>query len=100
MRMMLKAHLDTQSANIALSDGTLEKVLGKVLGMCKPEAAYFCTETGRRTVYAVFDMTDSSTLPEIAEPLFQSLGAEVLLIPVMVQDELQKGIMAWAEGRH
>ena len=96
MRMMLKAHLEVQSSNIAMSDGSIEKTFGEVFAVCKPEAAYFCTETGRRTVYAVFDMADPSIIPVLAEPLFQGLGAEVHFVPVMVQPELQKGAMAWA----
>lgn len=96
MRMMMKAHLETQSSNIGMGDGTIQKTFAEVFSECKPEAVYFCTETGRRTVYAIFDMKDPSIIPVLAEPLFQSLGADVYFNPVMTQPDLEKGSMAWA----
>lgn len=99
MRMMLKAHLEVQVANIAMSDGSVEKTIGEVMQYCKPEAAYFCTEGGRRTIYAVFDLAEPSDIVVLAEPLFQNLGAEVEFIPVMVQADLQKGAGIWMSRR-
>jgi hypothetical protein len=40
----------------------------------------------------VFDMPDPSDMPPFAEPLFESLGADVELAPVMNADDLQKGL--------
>ncbi len=96
MRLMMKAHLDVQTANIAINDGSLQKAIGATMAACKPEAVYFCTETGRRTVIAIFDAPNSSIVPAAAEPMFQSLGAEVHFLPVMNQGELEAGLKAWA----
>lgn len=94
MRVMLRAHLDTQVSNEALKDGTLPKIMQSLTERLRPEAAYFGPGEGVRTCTFVFDMEDSSTLPTIAEPLFERLGARVEIQPVMNSDDLQKGLAA------
>ena len=49
-------------------------------------------EGGRRGCLVVFDMTDSSQVPVIAEPLFLGANAEVTLAPCMNMDDLEKGL--------
>jgi hypothetical protein len=46
----------------------------------------------------VFDLTDSSDLPSISEPLFSKLKATIEMFPVMNRDDLQKGLQQL--GRH
>jgi len=58
----------------------------------EPEAAYFFTEGGLRSGMIIFDMTDSSQIPLIAEPLFQDLNASVEFVPVMNGDDLQRAL--------
>jgi hypothetical protein len=99
MRMMMKAQIEVESGNLAIAEGSIEHVLDKVMGLCRPEAAYFLTEGGKRTIYAVFDMTGPEMVPQLAEPLFHALGATVDFHPVMVAAELKKGIAIWAENR-
>ena len=99
MRMMLKTQLNVDAANMAIADGSIAGVLEKVMGICKPEAAYFLTEAGLRTVYVIFDMTASEQVPQVAEPLFHAFGATVDFRPVMIAPELEKGISAWAAAR-
>jgi hypothetical protein len=99
MRMMLKTQLNVDAGNMAIADGSIAAVLGSVMEICKPEASYFLTESGLRTVYVIFDMTAPEQVPQIAEPLFHAFGASVEIRPVMVADELQRGIAAWAASR-
>ena len=99
MRMMLKTQLNVDAANMAIADGSIGPVLEKVMGLCKPEAAYFLTEGGLRTVYIIFDMVAPEQVPQIAEPLFHAFGATVEFRPAMIAPELQKGIAAWAAAR-
>ena len=99
MRMMLKAQLNVDAGNMAIADGTIGPVLEKVLGLCRPEAAYFLTEGGRRPIYVFFDRASPEKVPEIAEPLFHAFGASVDFRPVMIAPELQKGFAAWAASR-
>jgi hypothetical protein len=92
MRMLLKAHIPVEQGNRVVQDGTIKKVVGEVMNQIKPEAAYFLAENGMRGCYMIFDMTDSTDIPSIAEPLFQEMNAELELIPVMNIDELGEGL--------
>ncbi|MFI0351796.1 hypothetical protein [Actinomadura sp. 9N407] len=95
---MLRAKLDTQVANEALKSGKLREVMESMMERLKPEAAYFGPGEGHRSCTFVFDMTDSSTLPSIAEPLFQELGAKIDIHPVMSPDDMRKGLAALQRG--
>lgn len=99
MRIMLRAQADCDSGNMAIGDGSIGAIFDKVFGICQPEATYFLTERGKRTVYAIFDMKTPDQIPMIAEPLFQGLGATVEFMPVMNQSELGAGLQAWASSR-
>ena len=48
---MLKAQLEVEAANLAISDGSINTIFEKVFGICRPEATWFLTERGQRTVY-------------------------------------------------
>lgn len=99
MSMMLKTQLNVDAANMAIAGGSIAEVLDKVMAICKPEAAYFLTEGGMRTVYVIFEMTEPAQVPQIEEPLFRAFGASVEIRPVMIAPELQRGIAAWAATR-
>ena len=99
MRTMLKAQLDVDAANLAIADGSIGKTFEKLFGYCRPEAAYFLVEQGKRTVYAVFDMASPDQIPVIGETLFQAFGATVDLHPVMIGADLEKGLGAWMGSR-
>lgn len=92
MRMMLRYELGLAATNAALRDGTIAEINEHLAATTKPEASYFGTENGRRTGYIVFDMTDSAQIPLIAEPLFQRAEATVAFIPVMNDEDLQRGL--------
>ncbi|MEV8564481.1 DUF3303 family protein [Streptomyces sp. NPDC051322] len=98
MRVMLRARMDTQVANAAAKNGTLQKIVQSMTERLKPEAAYFTASEGERCCTLVFDMQDSSQLPSIAEPLFEGLGAKIELQPVMNIEDLQKGFAALQQG--
>jgi hypothetical protein len=92
MRMLLKAQLDVDKSNQALSEGRLQEALRSVLNDLKPEAAYFAPLDGKRTALIVFDMDDPSDLPRISEPFFQTASAAVEVMPVMNADDLLAGL--------
>jgi len=58
----------------------------------KPDATYFYAEGGKRTALIVFDMTDPSQIPSVAEPFFHAVEATVELTPVMTIEDLQAGL--------
>ncbi|MDQ4149369.1 MAG: hypothetical protein M3164_05170 [Actinomycetota bacterium] len=90
--MLLKWELGLDETNEAIQTGKIAEFNELLNRLTQPEAAYFCTENGRRTGYTIFDMADTSQIPVIAEPLFQQLSAKVEFIPVMNYDELQRGL--------
>lgn len=94
MRALLKFSLDVQAANKAIQNGTFPKIIGNVMEQTKPEAAYFTTIGGTRTVFVFFDLKDTAQMPLIGEPLFQELNATIELYPVMNQQDLEKGLAA------
>ncbi|MEU8672819.1 hypothetical protein OG333_18270 [Streptomyces anulatus] len=98
MRVMLRAHMDTQISNEAIKNGTLPKIMKAMTGLLEPEAAYFGPSEGGRCCTFVFDMKDSSLLPTIAEPLFQKLGAKIEIQPVMNSEDMKKGLAALRKG--
>ncbi len=100
MRTLLKVTMDVEAANKAIQSGELARIMGELAEMIQPEASYFFTDQGHRTGIYVFDLKDPSQIPQIAEPLFQILLAEVQFTPVMNQEELGKGLEALAEPQH
>jgi hypothetical protein len=92
VRTLLKVSMPVEKGNEAIKSGALQQTLQSVMETLKPEAAYFYPEDGRRTALYVFDMEGSWQLPATVEPLFQNLGASVLLTPVMNGEDLQRGL--------
>ncbi|MFE2550763.1 DUF3303 family protein [Streptomyces sp. NPDC059355] len=92
MRVMLRAHIDTQAGNEATRAGTLPQAMKKLMEKIKPEAAYFGPSEGVRSCWIVFDMQDSAEIPPLLEGLFTELNAEVEISPVMNAEDLARGL--------
>ncbi|WP_327132201.1 hypothetical protein OG311_14825 [Streptomyces sp. NBC_01343] len=91
MRVMLRAHIDTQAGNEATRAGTMPRAMKKLMEKVKPEAAYFGPSEGVRSCWIVFDMQDSAEMPALLEGLFMELNAEIEISPVMNAEDLAKG---------
>ena len=92
MRMMLRWTVPVDKGNETIKDGSLAATLQSLLGELKPEAAYFWPENGERAGMIVFDMADTTQIPQIAEPLFLNLDAAVEFLPVMNADDLRTAL--------
>ncbi len=92
MRMMFRWTVPARKGNDAIADGSLIQAVENVLERLDPEAAYFFPERGERSGMVVFDMTDPAQIPQIAEPLFQQLEAEVEFLPVMNIEDLRRAL--------
>ena len=92
MRTMLRIHMPVEHSNKAVKDGSLAKLMGKMLEQLKPEAVYFFPDDGMRSALFVFDLKDPSQIPVIAEQFFEVLHAEISMTPVMNADDLKAGL--------
>jgi hypothetical protein len=92
MRMLLRVTVDVEAGNAAIKNNTLQQLMQSRLQELKPEAAYFFPDHGKRTAYIFFDLKETSQIPSIAEPFFQTLNAAVELIPVMNANDLRTGL--------
>ena len=103
MRFMMKVNIPVGPGNKAAKAGKLSTTIQSILAELKPEAAYFSDDKGQRTGYLFFEMTDTSQIPEFAEPWFLSFDAAIEFHPVMVPDDLAKAapaIPGWCERRY
>jgi hypothetical protein len=92
MRMMLRWTVPVEKGNETIRDGSLAATMQSLLEDLKPEAAYFWPENGERAGMMVFDMADTTQIPQIAEPLFMNLDAAVEFLPVMNADDLRTAL--------
>ena len=92
MRTMLKWTVPVEAGNQAIKDGSLMRTIEELMDKLNPEAAYFLAVDGKRSGMFVFDMTDPSQIPQIAEPLFLNVNAAVEFAPVMNTDDLKKAL--------
>src|ERR1700686_2324725 len=91
MRMLLRVSIPVEAGNAAVKAGTLGSTVDRILADLKPEAAYFFPDDdGQRSGSIVFDMKDTSQIPEIAEPWFLAFNAKVSLRPIMNSQDLAK----------
>ena len=86
----MKVSMPVEAANAAMRNGSLPKTIQSILADLKPEAAYFCDWDGMRTGFLVFDMTDVSQIPAVAEPWFLAFNASVEIHPAMLPADLDK----------
>lgn len=98
MRMMLRVTIPVEAGNQAVKDGSLAKTIQATMDRLKPEASYFQAQGGKRSAWFVFNMTDVSQIPVIAEPLFMGMNASLELVPVMNADDLKKGLTEAAKS--
>ena len=92
MRMMLRWTVPVEKGNETIRDGSLAQTIQSLLEELEPEAAYFWPENGERAGMMVFDMADTTQIPQIAEPLFMNLDAAVEFLPVMNADDLRTAL--------
>ena len=98
MRMLVKASFPAEKGSEAYQSGAMQRTFQAAAEALKPEAMYFFPENGDRTAFLVFDMEGSWQLPAIVEPMFQELGASVLVTPVMTGEDLERGMKEAAGG--
>ena len=91
MRMLLNVRMPVEPFNTLVRQGKVGAVLGRIFEDIKPEAVYFSEQDGKRGVFLIVDVQDSSRVPSIAEPFFLQFNAECHFSIVMSPDDLKKG---------
>jgi hypothetical protein len=95
MRMLLRVSIPVEAGNAAAKAGTIGPTIQRILADLKPEAAYFfADDSGQRSGSIVFDMTDPSQIPAVAEPWFLAFNAQVSLRPIMSVQDLGAAVPA------
>lgn len=96
MHTLLKVTMnDVSTANDAIREGRLQKVVQEVSKIIKPEGTYFYSDQGYRCGLFIFNMKDVSQIPSICEPFFMELNAKVEILPAMDASELATGLSNW-----
>ena len=98
MRFLMKWEMPTEAGNAALQDPKFGDKVQTMLKEMKAEAAYFTTLNGHRGGYIVVNMDDASQMVAMAEPVFFGFKAKVEFIPVMLPQDLAKGMPAAAKA--
>ena len=88
MRVMMFVSLPNDPFNAAVKDGSAGTKMQKILGVQKPEAAYFMDHSGKRTGVLVLDLPSASQIPALAEPWFLTFNASIEIHPVMTPPDL------------
>jgi len=97
MRMMLKVSIPVEKGNETIRDGTLSQKMQAIFADLKPEAVYLVDDQGRRTAMIFFDLADAAGIPAAVEPFMHAFNADIELHPVMVPEDLAKGMPAAVE---
>jgi hypothetical protein len=92
MRFLIRARVPTEAGNKMVQDPNFLKKLEEYMDKVKPEAAYFLPTDGHRAAAFIVNMQSNDQVPALVEPLFQWMGADVEVIPVMNFDDLKKGL--------
>ena len=90
MRFIMHISLPPEKFNAAARNGSVGKIMARILDDAKPEAAYFTGKDGRRGGYLVVNLAEASDMPRLAEPWFLNFDATVEFLPVMTPEDLQK----------
>ena len=94
----MRWEMPTEAGNAALEDPKFGDKVQAMLKDMKAEAAYFTTLNGHRGGYIVINMDDASQMVAMAEPVFFGFKAKVKFIPVMLPQDLAKGMPAAAKA--
>lgn len=90
----MRVSIPVDKGNAAIQNGKLPQTMETFIQRYKPENAYFTTVDGNRTAFFFLEVQDSSLMPQLSEPFFSELGANVQFAPCMNAQELKRGLEA------
>jgi hypothetical protein len=90
MRMLMTVKLPNTEFNSLVKNGSVGKVMNRILEDCAAEAVYFTEEGGERGAILVVNVDKSSDIPRLAEPWFLNFNATVHFQIAMTPEDLKK----------
>ena len=92
MRFLVRAQISTEAGNKMVKNTKFLQELENYIKKVNAEAAYFFEAGGDRTFSFIINLESADMIPDIAEPLFQDIGAKVEFHPVMLFEDLKKAV--------
>ncbi|HXG35469.1 MAG TPA: hypothetical protein VNL15_00705 [Dehalococcoidia bacterium] len=89
MRFLAQITIPNDAGNTGLLDGSLLGKIQRYIEEVKPEAVYAAAE-GQRTLFMILNIESSDRIPELLEPLWIDLEADVHLVPVLNAEEFAR----------
>ncbi|AMP70948.1 hypothetical protein [Ralstonia solanacearum] len=90
MRILLNVRIPHEPFNTFVRDGTVGKVIAKILDEIQPEATYFTEQNGGRGAILIVNLDEPSQIPALAEPWFLMFNADCEFRVVMLEEDLKK----------
>ncbi len=88
MKYLVKVTLPSEATE-SIRDGSIMEKMQRIFNDMKPEAAYFVTENGRRTMYIVVKADAAKPLPYLAEPWWLMFNADVDILPAFTLQDME-----------
>ena len=92
MRFLIRTRIPAEPGNKLIQDPNFLTKLEEYMNKVKPEASYFMPIDGQRSCAFIVNVERNDQVPAMVEPLFQWMGANVDVIPVMNFDDLKNGL--------
>jgi hypothetical protein len=92
MRFLVRIQPPVEQGNKMIKDPKFIQKLEAYYKTINAEAAYFYEQDGKRTFSFIVDLASVDKIPSVAEPMFQEYNAKVEFHPVMILEDLKKGI--------
>ncbi len=92
MKFLVRIQPPVEQGNKLVKDPKFIQKIEAYYKSIKAEAAYFYEQDGMRTFSFVVNIESADKIPSIAEPMFQGYNAKVEFHPVMLLEDLKKGI--------
>lgn len=90
MRYLLRVVIPHEPFNTYVREGTVGRLIGRILEETKPESVYFTEENGRRCALVVQNIDKNSQVPAVAEPWFLNFNADCHWQIAMTPDDLKQ----------
>ena len=92
MKFLVRIQPSVEGGNKLIKDPKAFQKLQTYYKKIHGEAAYFYEQDGLRTFEFIVNLQTVDNLPSIAEPMFQDYNAKVEFHPVMIFEDLKKGL--------